>query len=126
MQIFIGDDMEQLREWGTEFYCTLKTRIDGLNLTDDIEISMNSHILNFREHKRNQFAWNSFSVDTIEWDIPREALHAGWNTLSVARKRRYPEYRGYVEVQEVELSLRFPDEFKYSGISSKQENCLAR
>lgn len=110
----VGDDFERLRQCGIAFEATLYTRIDGLNRKDDIALTINGVALAARERSLTQFAWDSFSVDRLEWTVPREALQLGDNTIELRRKRSYSAYVGHIEVQELELRIRFPKEMRHT------------
>jgi hypothetical protein len=101
----IGDDLAHARSCGMAYYATLHTRIDGLNRKDDIELRINDYPLTAREATLNQFAWDSFSVDRIDYDIPYEALNQGENLLQIKKLRDYQGYNGVIEFQEIELTI---------------------
>lgn len=115
-KIAIGDDLEKVRNSGLEFNAVLKTRIDGLNRKDDIEFTINGKKLKAKEGNLNQFAWDSFSVDILEWDVPRDALVLGENTVELRRLTNYQNYEGHIEVQELELIIRFPKEMRNTNM----------
>ena len=108
LTIRIGDDIARACRLGQRPWGRLKLQIDGINRVDDLTVSLNDVPLSARPESESIFAWDSFSVDVLYFDVPAEALRQGDNVLRLTRQRRYPRFEGHIEVQACELLIRYP------------------
>jgi hypothetical protein len=92
-------------------------QIDGINRRDDLRVSLNRFELTPLPEVENKFAWDSFNVDVLYFDVPHEAMRQGENQLLIQRHRRYPNFVGHIEFQECELEVRYPNSISASMLT---------
>lgn len=108
LKIRLGDDFERGRSLGLRPGGKLMLQVDGLNRRDDLLILVNGVPCPVRAEHENKFAWDSFSVDIVYFDVPNEALRNGDNLLGIRRQRRYPGFEGHIEFQACEMEVLYP------------------
>jgi hypothetical protein len=110
----LGDDFARARTLNQSPVGRLKLQIDALNRKDDFSLYLNGVSLRPRPEADNKFAWDSFSVDVVYFDVPGEAFKQGENVLQLKRQRAYSRYAGHTEVQACELEVTYPREIRTS------------
>jgi len=116
LTVRLGDDFERARSFGVGPVGKLKLQVDALNRKDDLLISWNGVPCSPRPESQNQFAWDSFSVDVVYFDVPNEALRKGDNVLQIKRQRRLAGFEGLIEFQSCELEVVYPREVPSSRL----------
>jgi hypothetical protein len=116
LPVRLGDDFERARSFEVRPVGKLKLQVDALNRKDDLLVSWNGVTCSPRPESQNQFAWDSFSVDTVYFDVPNEALRQGENVLQIKRQRRLAGFGGLIEFQSCELEVVYPREVPSSRL----------
>lgn len=107
--IYIEDDFNKAKDLGIEAEGLLKIRIDGINTADDISLLLNKHVLTRKEETEVRFAWDSFCVFTLYYAVRYDYFEKGQNIITLRREKSYDGFNGFIEVQELEVIIHYPD-----------------
>jgi len=106
----ISDDIYKTCNKKIRPACLLIMDFMGLNRIDDIAVSINETPVLWNGNRYNHYdcgCWN----DTLQFNVPCDALHKGSNIIRIVRNRVYEGFAGTIEVRKLVLSINYPQSF---------------